>query len=91
MSLARHAAEQLTTAQEYFDRSTAVQSLAAARAWFEQAIAIAVATIATNSEGDLTLPLPRGVVMAARRALPSSVRLQIIRHTIVEPLRCTRG
>ena len=66
MSLARHAAEQLTTAREYFDRSTgnltealsglapaegimtAVQSLAAARAWFEQAIAIAVATLASQ-------------------------------------------
>ncbi len=57
-------------------------SLAAARAWFEKAIAAAKATAATKSDAELMVPLPPGPIMggAPRMAIFSAITDHTAHH-----------
>lgn len=57
-------------------------SLAAARAWFEKAIASAKATIAAKSDAELMTPLPEGQIMggAPRMAIFSAITDHTAHH-----------
>lgn len=49
--------------EEHAKQVAAVTSLAAARAWFDKAIASAKATVATKTDADLMVPLPKDGIM----------------------------
>ena len=53
----------------------AVESLAAARAWFEKSVAVAIHTVGSKSIEELRSPLPEGMVMggAPRLAVISGI------------------
>ena len=57
-------------------------SLSAARAWFEKAMAAAVATVATKTDADLMAPLPPGPIMggAPRMAVFSALADHTAHH-----------
>jgi uncharacterized damage-inducible protein DinB len=60
----------------------ACTSLAAARAWFEQAISNAKATIGSKSDADLAAPLPPGPIMGGvpRMAIMSAITDHTAHH-----------
>ena len=53
--------------EEQAKRVATYTSLAAARAWFEKAIASAKAAVANKSDADLLAPLPPGIMTGAPR------------------------
>ena len=57
----------------------AVESLAEARAWFDRAMANAVAAIATQTDADLMTPLPPGPVLGGVPRL--GIVREIVDHT----------
>ena len=57
----------------------AIESLAEARAWFDRAMANAVATLTTQSDADLMTPLPPGPVLGGVPRL--GIVREIVDHT----------
>lgn len=68
--------------EEHAKQFMAVTSLAAARAWFEKAIAAGKATLESKTDADLMAPLPAGPIMGGlpRMAIMSAITDHTAHH-----------
>ena len=68
--------------EEHIKRVLAVESMAAARAWFEKSVANAKTVLAGKSDADLMAPLPAGPIMggAPRMAVISAINDHTAHH-----------
>jgi len=77
--------------EEQIRQVIAAESLAAARAWFEKAMANTLAILAGKSDADLMIPLPPGPVMGGMPRFTISARLSTTQRTTVAHSLCRRG